>query len=121
MSHLVSIKTLIRDETAVAAACSRLKLPAPVHGTATLFAGQTAEGLLVLLPGWKYPIAIDTKIGEVTHDNFGGHWGDQQQLDRFFQAYAVERSKIEARRRGCTVTETALQNGSIKLQILEGT
>jgi hypothetical protein len=34
--------------------------------------------------------------------------------------YAVEKTKLEARKKGHTVTEQALQDGSIKLQIIEG-
>mgnify|MGYP000415727162 CR=1 FL=1 len=61
MSHVVTIKTQLRDPTAIATACRRLNLTEPVHGTAQMYAGQTVEGLLVQLPGWKYPIAIDTR------------------------------------------------------------
>jgi hypothetical protein len=43
--------------------------PLPVQGTAAMNS-QTATGLLVHLPGWKFPIAIDTTTGEVNHDNF---------------------------------------------------
>ena len=119
MSHVVTIKTQLRDPAALAAACRRLSLAEPVHGTARLFAGQTAEGLLVQLPGWTYPIAVNTASGEVHHDNYGGAWGKQEELDKFFQAYACEKAKLEARRRGHTITETQLQDGSIKLQIQE--
>ena len=34
MSHIVTIRTEVRDPAAVAAACRRLGLPEPVHGTA---------------------------------------------------------------------------------------
>ena len=44
-------------------------------------------------------------------------WGDQKALDRFLQAYAAERAKIEARKKGYSVTEQSLQDGSIKLTI----
>ena len=54
------------------------------------------------------------------YDNFEGAWGDQACLDRFLQMYAVERAKLEARKKGYSVTEQALQDGSIKLQIIEG-
>ena len=47
-------------------------------------------------------------------------WGDQRELDRFLQAYACERAKIEARRQGHTVTEQPLADGSIKLTIQLG-
>ena len=44
-------------------------------------------------------------------------WGDQKELDRFMQAYAAEKAKIESRRRGHSVTEQTLADGSIKLTI----
>jgi len=47
-------------------------------------------------------------------------WGEQAHLDRFLQMYAVEKAKIEARKRGYTVREQALQDGAIKVQIIEG-
>ena len=47
-------------------------------------------------------------------------WGDQKELDRLMQAYAVEKSLIEARKAGHCVTETPLADGSIKLTINVG-
>lgn len=44
-------------------------------------------------------------------------WGDQQHLDRFLQAYAVEKAALEARRQGHTVLEHPLPDGSIKLTV----
>ena len=41
----------------------------------------------------------------------------EQQLDRFLQAYAVEKARIEARKKGHAVTEQSLADGSIKLTI----
>ena len=63
---------------------------------------------------------IDTLTGTIKYDNFEGHWGDQQHLDRFLQLYAVEKAKLEARKQGYTVSEQALQDGSIKVQLIEG-
>jgi hypothetical protein len=119
MSHIVQIKTEVRDGIAVQAACHRLGLEAPVLGTVTLFATE-ASGLLVRLPGWIYPVVFDTRSGQVRFDNYGGRWGEQAQLDRFLQAYAVEKTKIEARRKGHTVFEQTLDNGSIKLTVTVG-
>src|SRR5437762_4884328 len=95
LSHIVTIKTEVSDPPAVAAACRRLALPEPVHGTANLFSGQ-ATGLLVRLPGWLYPAVIDTTSGVIRYDNYNGAWGDETQLHRFLQAYVVERSRSEA-------------------------
>ncbi len=117
MSHIVSIRTQVRDPIAVASACDRLSLPAPVQGTAKLFSSQ-ASGLLVQLPRWRYPIVIDTTKGEIAFDNFNGRWGEQQHLDRFVQIYSVEKAKLEARKQGHSVSEQTLSNGSIKVQIV---
>src|SRR4051812_47118732 len=73
MSHIVTISTDVRDPDAVAAACLRLGLPGPAHGTATLFEGQ-ATGLLVRLPGWLYPVVCDTATGVVRYDNYNQAW-----------------------------------------------
>ncbi len=118
MSHLVSIVTKVRDPAAIAAACRRLGLNEPVHGKARLYSGE-AEGLLLQLPGWRYPAVIETASGVVAYDNFQGRWGDQARLDRFLQAYAVELAKLEARKKGYQVSEQSLQDGSIRVQIIE--
>ena len=117
MSHIVSVSTNVRDPAAIAAACQRLGLALPVKGTATLFSAQ-ATGLLVQLPGWRYPAVIDTATGEVRYDNYGGHWGEQKQLDRFLQAYACEKAKLEARKKGYAVSEQTLSDGSIRVQVI---
>jgi hypothetical protein len=119
MSHTVIIKTEIRDAAAVRAACQRLGLPAPVQGKAKLFSGEV-EGLAVQLPDWVYPVVCDTTSGQVKFDNFNGRWGDRRHLDTFLQMYAVEKARIEARKRGHAVTEATLPDGSIKLTIQVG-
>lgn len=119
MSHIVEIKTEVRDPAAVNAACQRMKLEPPVHGTTRLFSGE-ATGLIVKLPGWKYPAVFDTESGQARYDNFNGRWGDQAQLERFLQNYAVEKTKIEARKRGHSCTEQQLTDGSVKLTLTVG-
>jgi len=116
MSHTVVIKTEVRDAAAVGAACRRLGLSEPTHGTFRLFASE-ATGLGVQLPDWVYPVIADLASGQLQYDNFGGRWGDQLHLNRFLQSYAVERARAEARKRGHLCTETALADGSIKLTI----
>src|ERR1035437_3908093 len=96
LSHVVSIKVDIRDPTALAAACARLGLQPPVRGTAKLFTTD-ATGEIVRLPGWTYPVVIDTEARRVRFDNFNEAWGSQQELDKLLQAYAVEKARIEAK------------------------
>ena len=119
MSHIVTIQTAVRDPVAIQAACRRLALPAPVEGTTRLFSGE-AHGWAVALPGWRYPLVCNPQEGTLRYDIFEGRWGAPEELHRFLQSYAVEKTRIEARRRGHTVTEQALADGSIKLTLTLG-
>jgi hypothetical protein len=116
LSHLVTIKTEVRDAAAVRTACERLGLPQPVQGTTRLFSGEVT-GLAVQLPDWQYPVVCDLPSGQLKYDNFSGRWGDPRRLDQFLQAYAVARATIEARRKGHSIAEQQLPDGSIKLTI----
>jgi len=116
MSHIVSIQTEVRDPVAIRAACERLRLPVPVFGKAKLFT-SSETGWAVQLPDWRYPVVADVNTGKLAYDNYGGRWGEQIQLDRFLQSYAVEKAKVAARQKGHSVTEQALADGSIKLTI----
>ena len=62
-------------------------------------------------------LTVDQTTGQAHYDNYGGRWGAEEQLHRFLQMYAVEKAKLEARKRGHSVTEQALADGSIKLTI----
>ena len=95
MSHIVEIKTEVRDPAAVTAACQRMKLEPPVDGTTRLFSGE-ATGLIVKLPGWRYPAVFDTETGQARYDNFNGRWGEQAQLERFLQVMQRRKSKSKA-------------------------
>jgi hypothetical protein len=119
LSHIVQIQTEVRDPVAVQAACHRLGLPEPTQGTAKLFSGE-ATGLLVKLPNWLYPVVCNTTTGELAFDNYNQAWGRQEHLDRFLQGYAIEKARLEARRRGHSVVEQPLADGSVKLTITVG-
>jgi len=119
VSHIVQIQTEIRDPVAIQAACGRLSLPQPVFGETKLYS-SSAVGWAIRLPKWLYPVVCDVANGKIAYDNFKGRWGDPTQLDRFVQGYAVEKARIEARRKGHTVTEQSLADGSIKLTIQVG-
>jgi hypothetical protein len=119
MSHIVTVQTKVHDPVAVAAACQRLGLSQPIRGTAQLYS-DAVTGLLLELPEWQYPAVIDTASGVIHFDNYNGAWGDRVHLDRFLQRYAVEKARLEANKHGHRVCEELLQDGSIKLQIIEG-
>ena len=119
MSHIVTIKAQIRDPAALAAACRRLGLQEPTHGTARLYGGE-ATGLIVHLPGWRYPAVVDTQAGQIRYDIYNGAWGRRRELDRLLQAYAIEKARLEANKAGHSVTEHPLANGAIRLTIHVG-
>ena len=119
MSHIVEIKTEVRDESAVQSACSRLHLPRAKRGTFELYS-STETGLGIELPHWRYPIVANTETGQLRFDNYEGKWGEQEFLDQFLQRYAVEKAAIEARKKGHSVVEQRLDDGSIKLIVQVG-
>ncbi len=73
LSHVVVIKTEVRDPAAVSAACRRLQLAEPTIGAAQLFT-QEATGWIVQLHGWRYSVVCQTDSGQVLFDNFQGRW-----------------------------------------------
>ena len=119
ISHIVKIETEVRCEAAVQAACKRLHLPKPTRGTFELYS-STQSGLGIELPHWKYPVVANTETGQLSYDSYEGRWGSQEFLDQFLQAYAAERVKIVARKKGHCVVEQKLNNGSIKLTVNAG-
>ena len=75
MSHIVSIKTEVRDANALRVGCQRLRWPPPICGTHRLFQGEVS-GLGVQLPDWKYVVVCDLTTGQLKYDNYGGKWKD---------------------------------------------
>ena len=119
MSHVVQIQTQVRSSAAVRAGCSRLGLKEPVEGEVRLFS-ETVSGLAVQLRDWRYPVVFNVATGQSKFDNYEGRWGKQERLDEFLQAYAIELTKIEARRKGFSVIEQPLVDGSVKLTLSVG-
>lgn len=116
MSHIVTIKTACKDLAAIRETCKRLSLPGPTIGTHRVF-GVEHAGIGVMLPEWSYPIVINQTTGEIKYDNYGGAWGKQTHLDAFMQRYAVEKARIEARKKGHAFREEKLKDGSVKVTI----
>lgn len=119
MSHIVTIETQVRDPVAIRSACDRLKIDTPRYGEAHMFTNKRT-GWIVRLADWRYPVVCDVNTGKLDYDNYGGAWGDQFRLDQFLQAYAVEKAKLEARRKGHSITEQLLSDGSVKLTVSVG-
>ncbi len=119
MSHIVQIRTQVRDGAALQAACQRLGLGTPIESSVKLFSA-TVTGHAVKLPGWTYPVVFQLSSGDIKYDTFEGRWGNHEELEHLLQMYAVEKAKIEARKAGHSVIERPLADGSIKLTISVG-
>lgn len=119
MSHIVTIRTQIRDPVAIGLACQRLRLPPPQPGTFQLF-NEQATGWGVQLRGWRYLLVCQTESGELKYDNFGGRWGEPAELNAFLQRYTIEAATLAARRQGHSVVEQPLASGAVKLLIQIG-
>lgn len=119
MSHIVTIQTQIKDVAALRLATNRLGLAEPVYGSGKLFSNE-AIGWQIQLPQWRYPVVADVETGNLAYDNYEGRWGNQSELDRLMQRYAIEKASLEARRKGHTVLEQPLENGTVKLTIQVG-
>ena len=118
MSHIVEIKTEVNDPEALTAACRRVGAPPPENRTVKFYDEKVASGFAVDLDGWKYPVVFTCVEGEVVYDDFNGHWGDRKTLDGLLQMYAVEKTRIEARKAGHSVMERLLDDGRIRLSIV---
>jgi hypothetical protein len=119
MSHIAVIQVEIRDLDAIKSACRRLNLKEPIYGKATIFETELI-GIIVKLPGWIYPVVCRLDTGELKYDNYDENWGEKKHLDRFVQMYGVEKATLEARRKGYSVVEQPLADGSIKLTVNMG-
>ena len=116
MSHIVTIQTEIKDINAIRAAQQRLGWETCADWqTVELYSGEVT-GWAINAPGWTYPI-VASADGKLHYDNYNGRWGDQKHLDAFKQAYAVEKAKLEARRKGYSVQERNMPNGDVKLEV----
>ena len=113
------METQIRDVNALRQACSYLQLEPPIQGTYELY-NSTEIGWGVHLHNWKYPVVFKVEASEAAFDNYEGRWGNPQRLEELIQRYAVEKTKIEARRQGHSVTEQSLADGSVKLTVSVG-
>lgn len=118
MSHTVTVKTDVRSKQAIAAACQRLGLAAPVDGKHTLFQrSESLHGTAVQLPNWQYPVIFNTETGDVAYDNFNGNWGNIDEYNKFMQAYAVCRTMQEASLQGHMAMEETLPDGSVRITV----
>jgi hypothetical protein len=124
MSHISKIELQVNDLSTLRRACSRLGLEL-IQGQKTFkWYGQDGRcDHAIKVPGANYEIGV-LKVGDVFELNcdyydlvIGKMIGKNGGLLK--QAYAVERTKSEARRKGYTVIEKITESG-VRLQVRIG-
>lgn len=87
MSHIVRMDVKMKDWQILAKAAQDVGAQILGAGNHRVF-GAMQTGFGVKLRGWNYPVVIDN-LGMAALDNYGGHWGDMQEMTRLQEAYAL--------------------------------
>jgi len=82
----------------------------------TFYDEKTYSGDVIQLPGWQYPIVVETPE-TVRMDHFDGRWGDMAHFSRLKHSYAVHASIRAVERTGRRVLQRIEQNGHVQLVV----
>ena len=115
MSHTVTRKTAFHSIDAIEEAARRVGATIVGRNNHRLYS-DTISGLGIQLPGWKYPVVV-RENGEIAFDNYGGRWGDIEQLNEFSQQYAVAAIEQEAANQGYSYEVVGQENGEIHITV----
>lgn len=109
MSHFTSISAEIRDLEALRAAVARCGGEVVENTECRYYYGTQRKEIVIKLPG-RYDAALEKQADgsyTLTADWYGGHVAQYlgEKGDTLLQGYAVEKARLEGRRRGLSVTE----------------
>lgn len=123
MSHIVKLELQINDLESLKKACERLKIQLVKEQKTFKWYGSTPApcDAAIKIPNANYEIGVvkKDKTWELQCD-----WFDSR-IERTIgknggllkQAYVLEKSKLEALRKGFAVKENRLENGTMELRI----
>ncbi len=121
MSHISKIELEVKDLGVLSQACSRLGLALMKDQNSFKWYGRdSACDHVIRIPGATYEIGVICKDGryELQCDFYDA--GIEKAIGRqgglLKQAYAIEKTKLEARRKGYTVMEKKTETG-IRLHV----
>lgn len=115
MSHTISAKIKLVDKELVTKAATELGFEVLGDQQHQLYAGAV-DGIGVKLPGWRYP-AVVLADGTIRYDNYHGSWGQQTELDKLCQAYAIAAAEQQADDYGWMFDKTTLANGDVQIEL----
>jgi hypothetical protein len=122
MSHFTTIKTQIKDITALRAACEEMGLTLLRSTAARGYYENKIKGDYVIKLKGPYDIALnqqpDGSYG-LTTDWWSGHVEKEvgKNYGKLLQLYGVHKASLEARKKGHLVHRSQQKNGAIKLVI----
>ncbi len=115
MSHIVTVKTQLKNTVSIAKACKRLEWQCEEKGVGVFYNGSSVEGCVVRPTGWRYPVVI--KDSEILSDTYNGAWGKDSDLDRLKQYYAISEAQATLGAQGLFSYETLDEvTGAITLE-----
>ncbi len=123
MSHFTTIKTAIRDITALRAALAEMSLSLFPNALARGYYQNQQHGDYVIRLQGPYDIALhhqpDGTFG-LAADLYGGHVEQEvgQNYSKLLQLYGVHKAMQEARKKGFSVLRRRQADGSIKLTVM---
>jgi hypothetical protein len=123
MSHFTTIKTQIKDTTALRAACNELGFAMLENASTRGYINNQTKGEYVIQLKGPYDIALnknpDGTYG-LTTDWWDGHVEKEvgANFGKLLQLYGVHKTMLEARKKGLSVLRRAKQDGSIKLVVM---
>lgn len=109
MSHFTCVSAEIRDLEALRAAVARCGGEIMENAECRYYYGTQRKEVVIRLPG-KYDAALEKQADgsyRLAADWYGGHVAQYlgENGGKLLQLYAAEKAKLEARRRGFSVTE----------------
>lgn len=117
MSHIATVKVMIKDLQALEAVCRELGIPVEVRSRKVkMYSGEIQAAATLRPPGWTYPVVVQAD-GSVKYDNYGGRWGKQDQLNRVLRRYSERVAVSQARRMGLSVRRHEQPDGSVVLSL----
>jgi hypothetical protein len=121
MSHTTILKVQMKNLDALKAACTALGLPFKLgQQTIKLFSSNVTGDMTVKLPGWQYPVVINSRTGDVSLDNYNEAWGKMDEFHKLSQEYSLQVAEAEAEEftlQGWTVERQKQSNGDTQLII----
>lgn len=124
MSHVATVTTAIKNLSILIKTCQALGIEfTQGQQSVDLYERAVTGDFSCKLPGWHYPIVVNSQTGEISFDNYKGSWGDEKELHKLIQEYSLSVAEEECSEfvlQGFTIERQKQENGDIQLVIQQG-